>query len=93
MRDNARRYGDLIGPPATRTGEPGQARKGAAVVRDVGAGVLAGEVATQILQKRDSCASLFVRSLRSLFVRFAFRERRYSLFDRFACRYTKKQTH
>jgi len=34
-----KRYGDSAGPLATLTGEPGQARKGAAVVRDVCAGV------------------------------------------------------
>lgn len=36
---NARRYGGSIGPLATRTSEPGQAWKGAAVVGDVGAEV------------------------------------------------------
>ena len=56
--DNARRYGGLIGPLATRTGEPGQARKGAAVVRDVGAEVLAGEAATHSLCRYTNSSNL-----------------------------------
>lgn len=57
--DNARRYGGPVGPPATRTGEPGQARKGAAVVRDVGAGVWLAGPPPFLKAKSDVCYLLF----------------------------------